>query len=1086
MSVDRSVSTIRVLSLTIAVASVLAVAGCGAPQGSEGPVASRQQAPLDLGPRRIHRMNGAGRAAVASAPSGAHLDYFGGRVVSNLEVVQVIWGSGSFLPEVTSTTSPSMATFYEGALNSPYVDWLTEYDTTGLSAPASGQVIGRGSFRVQVVITPSAANDGAVIDDANIQAELALQIQSGALPPPTHDAAGNNNTSYAIFFPHGKQITLQGNTSCVQFCAYHGTIGDAGGMGEIYYSVQPDFQAGSGCELGCGAAPTAFGNYTQVASHEMVETMTDPEVALATTFAAPLAWFDRTFGEIGDICNDQHGTVVGGDGVTYDVQTEFSDGAGDCVVTRSPTVSASATSFEGGTPVTGTLSLLAVAAAGGVRVALASSVPALVTVPASVTIPAGSATAAFPVTSVQATVQTSVTLTATFPGGTASVNLVVLASPTVSSLALAPAAVVGGATSTATVMLTGPAPAGGAQVALTSSLPGVAMVPANVLVPAGASGATFTVTTTAQTAMMTATISASFHRTTKTATLVVAGVVVLSSLVVAPAALDAGHSATATLTLTDLAPAGGAVVVLASSNATVAPVPGSVTIAAGSKTGTFAINTNPVTAPTTVTISGTFPAGDTQSATLTVNPAGNAVFDATLKVPRCPAVGSFCDTGGSLIVGRDNLVNGPEPDQPNTLGGSCADGTAGSFHSSESLDRLRIATVDGTALAPGKLVEVDATVFSFSSDALDIFIAPDAGNPAWTLVSTVTTPLTHQETTLSVQFTLPSALALPVIRADWRFNGSPAPCATGPFDDHDDLVFAVSGAPPVNQPPTVNAGPDQTVTLPAFANLAGTATDDGLPNPPATLTLLWSVVSGPGTVTFGNATAASTTATFSAAGSYVLRLTASDSALMASDDVAVTVNPAPPVNHPPVVNAGPDQTITLPAAASLSGTATDDGLPNPPGVVTTTWSKASGPGTVTFANASARTTTAAFSTSGTYVLLLTASDSALSSSDTVQITVLPVGSGSPCANLCNNPRNFSINGSFQSGALGTGAVCDQTTSVLHGGNCGNFVSPRTLRVNGTIEPCTGRNWSSVPPARNGGYCIQVTPGQRPFAFFTAF
>ena len=128
--------------------------------------------------------------------------------------------------------------------------------------------------------------------------------------------------------------------------------------------------------------------------------------------------------------------------------------------------------------------------------------------------------------------------------------------------------------------------------------------------------------------------------------------------------------------------------------------------------------------------------------------------------------------------------------------------------------------------------------------------------------------------------------------------------------------------PPVNTPPVVNAGPDETITLPATASLSGTATDDGLPNPPATLTTAWSVVSGIGTVTFANPAALATTATFSIAGTYALRLTASDGALSTSDDIVITVNSAPPVNQPPVVNAGADQTITLPAAASLSGTAT--------------------------------------------------------------------------------------------------------------------------------------------------------------------
>ncbi len=80
-----------------------------------------------------------------------------------------------------------------------------------------------------------------------------------------------------------------------------------------------------------------------------------------------------------------------------------------------------------------------------------------------------------------------------------------------------------------------------------------------------------------------------------------------------------------------------------------------------------------------------------------------------------------------------------------------------------------------------------------------------------------------------------------------------------------------------NQAPTVDAGSDQTVNMPASASLSGTASDDGLPNPPAALTYTWSKVSGPGTVTFADANALSTTASFGDAGTYVLQLEASDS-----------------------------------------------------------------------------------------------------------------------------------------------------------------------------------------------------------------
>jgi len=206
----------------------------------------------------------------------------------------------------------------------------------------------------------------------------------------------------------------------------------------------------------------------------------------------------------------------------------------------------------------------------------------------------------------------------------------------------------------------------------------------------------------------------------------------------------------------------------------------------------------------------------------------------------------------------------------------------------------------------------------------------------------------------------------------------------GSFEFYDELTVTVN--PPGNQPPQVDAGPPQQVSLPNSAILDGTVTDDGLPNPPATYTVSWSMVSGPGLVTFGNATLEDTTASFSAAGVYVLRLTAFDSVLSAFDDVPITVNP--PGNQPPNVNAGPDQTVSINGQANLNGTVTDDGLPNPPGAYTSLWSKISGPGVVTFGDATKVDTTATFSVEGEYVLRLTANDSEKSAFDDIKITVV--------------------------------------------------------------------------------------------------
>jgi hypothetical protein len=182
-----------------------------------------------------------------------------------------------------------------------------------------------------------------------------------------------------------------------------------------------------------------------------------------------------------------------------------------------------------------------------------------------------------------------------------------------------------------------------------------------------------------------------------------------------------------------------------------------------------------------------------------------------------------------------------------------------------------------------------------------------------------------------------------------------------------------------------------------------------------------------------------------------------------------------------MVNAGEDRTVALPATLPINGSVSDDGLPAPPALAIA-WNMTSGPGSVTFNPANAASTTVSFSVAGTYVLRLAASDGALSSYDEIQVTV---GSGgNPCTGLCANPTSFTFSSNYSSGNLGTGAVCRQTTSLVRGGNCGNLAIGRSLSVNGTEMTCNNGNWSSVPAARNGGYCISVTSGNYAWGYFT--
>ena len=161
---------------------------------------------------------------------------------------------------------------------------------------------------------------------------------------------------------------------------------------------------------------------------------------------------------------------------------------------------------------------------------------------------------------------------------------------------------------------------------------------------------------------------------------------------------------------------------------------------------------------------------------------------------------------------------------------------------------------------------------------------------------------------------------------------------------------ATTNVKQANQPPVVDAGPNQTVPFPNVYPLQGHVTDDGLPN--ATLISTWTQISGPSQATFSDPHSPTSTVALTAIGTYVFRLTGDDSQLTASADVAITTTSA---NLPPAVRVGPDQTITLPVnTVSLTGSATDDGLPAG-SVLAFTWNKIAGPGTVTFATPPRRT-----------------------------------------------------------------------------------------------------------------------------------
>src|SRR6185369_2156468 len=178
----------------------------------------------------------------------------------------------------------------------------------------------------------------------------------------------------------------------------------------------------------------------------------------------------------------------------------------------------------GGASTRGTVSLVMLAPTGGGAVTLTSTNPSVVQVPATASIAAGNSANSFTITSSRVSVGTTVQIDATAGGVTQSVFINVApdpnAPPLLSAVTLASSTVVGGSSVSGNVVLSGPAPAGGVSVTLSTSNT-VAKPPPVVNVPAGATSAGFTVTTSTVTANTGVTITAFLGSASRSAALTV-------------------------------------------------------------------------------------------------------------------------------------------------------------------------------------------------------------------------------------------------------------------------------------------------------------------------------------------------------------------------------------------------------------------------------------------------------------------------------------------------------------------------------------------------------------------------------------
>lgn len=256
-------------------------------------------------------------------------------------------------------------------------------------------------------------------------------------------------------------------------------------------------------------------------------------------------------------------------------------------------------------------------------------------------------------------------------------------------------------------------------------------------------------------------------------------------------------------------------------------------------------------------------------------------------------------------------------------------------------------------------------------------------------------------------------------------------------NSRDTVTLTVLPAP--NQLPVSIAGNDITITLPqnnTVVNGKGTDADGYI------VSYLWSKVDGPSTYQIGNPWSRNTSITNLIEGDYAFELTVTDNrGGVGRDTLTIHVLPVP--NIPPVANAGPSQTITLPEnTATLSGSGTDtDGT-----IVAYNWALQSGPEEVVFSSPNEATTQISSLIEGNYIFKLTVTDNdgAAAESNTT-VRVVPAPNQPPVANagpdqIIQLPAEYAqLNGS---GSDPDGSITGYAWRLISGPAGGGITNPQ--------------------------------------------
>lgn len=382
-------------------------------------------------------------------------------------------------------------------------------------------------------------------------------------------------------------------------------------------------------------------------------------------------------------------------------------------------------------------------------------------------------------------------------------------------------------------------------------------------------------------------------------------------------------------------------------------------------------------------------------------PSANAGIDQTITLPTSTVTlaGSAIDADGTITAHTWSFVSGPVTPTITTPASYASMVTgltvAGTY-------QLRLSATDNGGATSNDVMQIIVNpapnILPSANAGGDIVITlpvttttlnGSGTDPDGTIVAYLWTKLSGPASGVIVSATQASTVLNGLSQGIYQFDLRVTDNSGGVA--HDVVQVTVNAA---NVPPTANAGSNQTITLPTNSvTLVGSGSDpDG-----SIASYAWTKISGPATFTIVSPTSSTTNVTGLVAGTYVFQLTVTDNqGATGSSTVQVLVNPSPPPNQPPVVNAGTDKSIVLPTnSITQVGTATDaDGT-----VTGYVWAKISGPATFTIVTPTASTTQITNLVVGTYIFQLTATDNlGATGSDQMTVVVAPAPNIPPTVN----------------------------------------------------------------------------------------